>query len=365
MKILMLIKRFEIGGAEDNVLELTNGLCNRGIIVHLACKRGRKISELHPSTKFHPIYFKKTLLPFSVLQLIWIIKKNKIDLIHAHQNYPILTACFAGWLTGVPVVATIHGLLKKEIGYKFVQKQLSKMVVVSQNSFVGSQKYPTLKNKTELILNPLPKVNSSPCLFDRTRIVYASRIDRGHYSFLQFLLFNIIPMVHYYNQHIKLQVVGDGCCYHLLKKASEKINSLLDSNVIEVLGYRKNILEVISKAGSVIGVGRVAMQALSIGVPVISANRKHMCSIVDEQNYEYLSSNNFVSVDDPPPTMEQMVQTILQIFSNYDYYREQAVLVAKRIKRDYDSDLIISKTIGIYQNCMRAEIVNEPIALAE
>ncbi len=364
MKILMLIKRFEIGGAEDHVLELANSLCARGIEIHLVCKRGRKISELHPEIKTHPVYFKNFLLPFNVLLLIRLTRKEKIDLIHAHQNSPILAACITGLLADVPVIATIHGLLKKEVGLEFIQKQLSKVIVISQNSFTGSQRIPLLKNKTELILNPLPGIGFYSEQYDKNRIVYACRVDRGHYSFIQLLLTQVIPLLRNYNKNISIQIVGDGNSFYCLKKTATKINSGFGVEAVQVLGYKKNIMEIISKAGLVIGVGRVAMQALSLGIPVISANRKHLCRIICSENYRYMRDNNFVSVDDPPPSRDQIVQSILQLFDRYEYYKEQAVQLAKEVKvdYDYDSDAVISKTISVYQSCMNTYAIAAPIA---
>jgi glycosyltransferase involved in cell wall biosynthesis len=361
MKILMLIKRFEIGGAEDHVLELANSLCARGIEIHLLCKPGRKLSELHPEVKFHSICFKSFLIPFTVFRLLKIIKREKIDLIHAHQNYPILAACIAGWLTGVPIIATIHGLLKKEVGSEFIQRQLGKVIVVSKNSFTGSQKYSILKNKAELIHNPLPKSHITSHLYDKNKIVYACRVDRGHYSFIQLLLTQVMPQVHDYNKNISIQVVGDGNSFVSLTKTAAKINYEFGSNTVELLGYRKNILEVISKAGLVIGVGRVAMQALSLGIPVISANRKHMCSIISLENYRYMRDNNFVSVDDPPPSKDQIALSILRLFTQYEYYKEQAFQLAKKVNDDYNQDAVIARTISVYQTCMTYALP-EPIA---
>lgn len=362
MKILMLIKRFEIGGAEDHVLHLANSLSLRGIKIHLVCKTGRKISELNPEIRTHSIYFKNFLLPFNVFRLVRLVRKEKIDLMHAHQNSPILAACIAGWLTGLPVFATIHGLLKKEVGLQFIQRQLNKVIVVSKNSFTGSQRIPLLKNKTELILNPLPKISFTSDQFDKNRIVYACRVDRGHNSFIQLLLTQVMPLLHKYNKNISLQIIGDGRSFNSLRKTARKINSNFGTEAVHILGYKKNIMEIISKAGLVIGVGRVAMQALALGVPVISANRKHKCSIVSMGNYRYMRDNNFVSVDEPPPSKEQIVEITLQLFERYEYYKEQAVQLAREVKADYDSDTVISRTIAVYQNCMNLYDIADPIA---
>ena len=365
MKILMLIKRFEIGGAEDHVLELANNLSTRGIQIHFLCKPGRKLLELHPEVKFYSIYFKNFLLPFNVFFLIKLIRKEKIDLIHAHQNHPILAACVAGWLTGVPVLATIHGLLRKELGFEFIRRQLSKVIVVSKNSFTGSQRYLAIKNKAALIHNPLPKVCFNSVQPDKNRIVYACRVDRGHYSFIQLLLTQVIPRLNEVNKDISIQIVGDGQSFNSLNRTAAKINSVLKQDTVQLLGYKENIIEIISKAGLVIGVGRVAMQALSLGVPVISANRKHLCSIITIENYKYMRDSNFVSVDDPPPGKNQIVETILQLFNGYDYYKEQALQLAKKVNIDYDPDVIISKTIDVYQSCLKTYTIAEPIAFVK
>jgi len=365
MKILMLIKRFEIGGAEDHVLELSNCLSKQGNTIFLFCRPGRKLFELHSHINFKPIYFKNIFLPLTLFLLVRAIKKHRIDLIHAHQDSPIIAGCFASWLTGVPVVATIHGLLRKEVGFELIQRLLSKVIVVSKNSYIGSQRYPLLKSKAELIHNPLPKVCFIHTLYNQNRIIYASRIDRGHYSFIKLLITEVIPALHNLNPNISIQIAGDGQSYSALKYIATKINSMLGHNTVELLGYKENILGVISKAGLVIGVGRVAMQALSLGVPVISANRKHKCSIVSLENYMYMCDTNFVSVEDPPPTKEQTAYTILHLFNHYDLYKAQTLQLAKRINYDYDSDLILSRTIKVYQNCIDDYAISDSITITK
>ncbi len=362
MKILMLIKRFEIGGAEDHVLELANSLSTCRIKVHLLCKPGRKLTELHPKVKFHSICFKNFLVPLTVFRLIKLIRKEKIDLIHAHQNHPILAACITSWFTGVPVIATIHGLLKKEVGLEFIQKQLGKVIVVSKNSFIGALRLSIIRDKAELIHNPLPKARFNSDHFNKNRIVYACRVDRGHYSFLQLLVTQVIPQLYEVNKGISMQIIGDGNSFNSLLKVASKVNTQLGKDIVELLGYKKDVFEIISKAGLVIGVGRVAMQALSLSIPVISANRKHKCSIISLENYRYMRDNNFVSVDDPPPDKIQIVDTILQLFNGYDYYKEQALQLAKNVYADYNLDMIISKTISVYKSCLKTYAIGEPVA---
>jgi glycosyltransferase involved in cell wall biosynthesis len=365
MNILILIKRFEIGGAEDHVLELANNLNDRGVKVLLLSKPGRKVSELHPAVKFESFRFKKYLLPINVLLLIKKIRKEKIDLIHAHQDTPILVASVVRWITGIPVVATIHGLLKKEIGNEFIQKHLAKVIVVSKNSFIGSQRLRIVKSKAELINNSLPKIRSNNKSFDKNRIVYASRVDRGHYSFLKLLLIQSLSLLDNYNRNISIQIAGDGNSFNLLKCTAQKLNSKFGRKIIEPLGYKKNVNEIFSHAALVIGVGRVAMQALALGTPVISVNRKHSCKIICLDNYKYMRDNNFVSIDDPPPTKEQIVKTIIQLLDNYDFYREQSFQLAEMVKIDFNPDTITSQTIAVYNNCLSPYIVPEPIAFVK
>lgn len=88
MKILQLIDTLHVGGAERVALNYANSLPDYGIESHLCItrKKGVLIEEVEDGVQVHFIGKGNSLDFFALNRLIRIIKKNKIDVVHAHGS---------------------------------------------------------------------------------------------------------------------------------------------------------------------------------------------------------------------------------------------------------------------------------------
>jgi len=138
-KILTVLYKLEVGGAERIAITLAKGLDKTKFEPLFCCFKGGMLEQELFSSGIQ-IYnlnktngFDFTLLP----RFINIIKKEKIDLIHTHTFSPNLWGRLAGVISGVPVVTTEHTVaaVKRPI-QKVIDKVLSsfsaKIVAVSE-----------------------------------------------------------------------------------------------------------------------------------------------------------------------------------------------------------------------------------------
>lgn len=86
MKILQLIDTLHVGGAERVALNYANSLSNYGIESHICITREKGVlyDDLNTRVKVHFLNKKNFLDVLALKRLINIIKKNKIDIVHAH-----------------------------------------------------------------------------------------------------------------------------------------------------------------------------------------------------------------------------------------------------------------------------------------
>lgn len=86
MKILQLIDTLHVGGAERVALNYANSLPNYGIESHICITRekGALYDDLYTGVKVHFLHKKSSLDLLALTRLINIIRKNKIDIVHAH-----------------------------------------------------------------------------------------------------------------------------------------------------------------------------------------------------------------------------------------------------------------------------------------
>lgn len=119
MKVLQITTHLNIGGISNYILSLSKAFKDEGVGVALASSGGelegefRDLGISHKSirimTKFE--FGPKVLM--SIPSIVRFIKKEKIDVIHAHTRVSQVAACLASLASGVPFVSTCHGYFKK------------------------------------------------------------------------------------------------------------------------------------------------------------------------------------------------------------------------------------------------------------
>lgn len=130
-RILFLVPRMNIGGAETYVYTAAKELRARGYEVFLASGGGRLADKLKAAgirTFFVPVRQSKFL---SVWRVSSIVKKYHIDVIHANSGAAGIIAARVKRNTSVPVVYTAHGILGN-MEKEYVIDQLDQIICVSE-----------------------------------------------------------------------------------------------------------------------------------------------------------------------------------------------------------------------------------------
>ncbi|MSR78022.1 MAG: glycosyltransferase family 1 protein [Candidatus Omnitrophica bacterium] len=102
-------------------------LSSGGEITPEFVKRGAKIHELPIRTKseLHPKLY------FAIPKIVKIIRREKIDLLHAHTRVTQVMSFWIQRLTGIPVVTTCHGFYKARIGRKLLPAWGDRAIAIS------------------------------------------------------------------------------------------------------------------------------------------------------------------------------------------------------------------------------------------
>lgn len=349
MNILQVIKRFDFGGSENHVCDISNALAAKGHRVIVAGGKGRQCKKLVPDVKFMQINGTDFLLPLYIFRLISIIKKNSIDIIHAHQRLSILAASIAGYLTGTRVIATVHGRAKYDVP-SILSRRIPHTIVFVSNKVLDSanQKY-QIAGKSIVIPNGIGISNTKPNPTPY-KICYVSRIDKAHFKTLIMLVNEVIPNLVRVYPKTQIDIIGDGGFRSDLEKAAHEINQKLGMSVCSVLGYSSNVNEHINNANIVLGVGRVALEALSSGVPVISINSKRFGGIIADEEYERTKLTNFIDTSALQPTSSKVYDKIVKVFMNPHHYYNQAISLKEKTANDFSMDSISHRILNLYQS---------------
>ncbi|MFP4556383.1 MAG: glycosyltransferase [Bacteroidales bacterium] len=349
MNILLIINRFDFGGAENHVCDLANELSKRGHRVILIGGKGRQVKKLSSSVKFIPLKLRDFLLPLQVLFVAYLIVKNKINIIHAHQRLAIIVGALAGLLTNRKTVATVHGRARYDLRSKLSRKLTSKIIIVSQKVLEHANRRYNFGNKAVLIPNGID-IKTSKNDATPYRIYHISRIDKSHYNFLELMIKDVLPNLLKKYPKTEFHVVGDGKKKEDLISIAQKIKKTHGDNCCQVHGYESQISKIYQDASLIIGVGRVALEAAAQGVPVISANSKRMGGLLTIEKYENIKNTNFIDVKSTKPSSKELIKCISSFFSQQNKYKNEAQAIAHKVKTDFSIDSIVKKIESVYKN---------------
>jgi glycosyltransferase involved in cell wall biosynthesis len=355
LRILLIIKNFDFGGAENHVRELANSLADAGEVVHVVGAKGRQISLLNKNVQYISLRIRSALLPLQLFYLINYVIKHKIQVIHAHQRLPILLSCLAGKITGIPVIATVHGRTRFDLSTLISRKYPARIIFVSRHVLDVSAKYDEIRSKSAVISNWVSLPGKQPGKIPYS-ISYVSRIDRKHSA----LIILIIKKV-FYNLAIKyplvsFRIIGEGDFLESVRTEAAFINKKLNREACIICGFVLDVKEIIHQSDLIIGVGRVALEAMACGIPVLSMNHQRMGSLISRENYLSYKATNFVAAGNDPPDEMQLINVLSDFFNNLEFWQNEASELKKLITRDYDPAKITGEIIEIYRSVIDQKI---------
>lgn len=110
MRVLQLVRALDVGGLERVVIDLIDGLADRGVSCHVGCLShpGTQIDLANKDGLWVGNLGHRSRLR-TLLSLCGYIRREGVDLLHSHNPTPHLFAALAGLLTRTPVVHTKHG----------------------------------------------------------------------------------------------------------------------------------------------------------------------------------------------------------------------------------------------------------------
>lgn len=144
MKIMLIITKSELGGAQSVVINIANELCKRHQIIVVAGEGDGKMWELIDQNvkKINCSYLKRNLSPLNDFRTYLFFKKlqkiHKPDVIHLHSSKAGMLGRLA--FNKNKIVYTVHGFDSIRIAYKKLLP-IEKIMQFFCNTIVGVSKY--------------------------------------------------------------------------------------------------------------------------------------------------------------------------------------------------------------------------------
>jgi len=349
MTVLLIVRRFDFGGAENHVCDLANWLHKKGHKVILTGKKGRQFARLHPSVLFINTDFKDYLMPLHVLRLIYLILIHKVDVLHAHQRLPILLGGWAALFTRKKLIITVHGRSRFDLRYRISRKVARKIIFVSLAvKYFAERKYAIAKKSVYIPNGIADRKTISDLLANR--INYVSRLNDNHFIVVSLLIKGVIPELLKVFPDIEFHITGDGKRIDEVRLLAASLNKQHERDICHVRGYEEGILDSGRAPALVMGVGRVALETMAAGIPVLSVNCKRFGGMVTPENYINWKDYNFIDTNAEPPTADMFLRELTSYFENQQKFLSDAVILAKTVRQDFSMCKLIDEIVALYKD---------------
>ncbi len=239
--------------------------------------------------------------PRTIIDLVKIIKRDGIDILHCHGYGAPTFGRIAGFLTNTPVIVHEHMIDDNIPGYQrladwFLSPFTAKGIAISdavKTFMVNKRAIP--KRKMEIIYNSIPNKyfqNTSPETKFSTASKYkistkqpvigiVGRLDpvKGHTDFL-----NAAKIILSEKPDVQFLIIGDG---EIRAQLEEEAKSLLIENNIKFLGHIQDVHEIVSLIDILAicshqeGFSLAAIEAMALGKPVVATEVGGLPEVVD------------------------------------------------------------------------------------
>lgn len=299
MRVLNFLQSNSFSGAENVVCQIISMFKDEDIeFIYSSCDGQIREALKERGVKFEPIS------KMSIGEFKRVIKKTKPDVIHAHDmGASFMAACACG---KTPLISHIHnnnfnaqGLSAKSIAYLIAAMKAKHIFWVSQSSFDSYAFHKKLKNKSSVLYNVIDidslyqKMEKDKNQYDYD-IIYIGRLT---YQKNPQRLMRVCEKVAQKMPNVKIGIVGSG---DLLEETMSLCSELKLQNNVKFIGFQSNPLKMLHDAKAMImtsrweGTPMCVLEAMSLGVPIVSTPTDGICELVADGENGYLSNDDNV-----------------------------------------------------------------------
>lgn len=299
MKVLHMLQSDRFSGAENVVCQIISMCRSEGVEFAYSSQDGQIREALKErNIDFHPI--KKT----SISEFKRVINEVKPDVIHAHD----MGASFYAALScgKIPLISHIHNnalnsrkVSIKSLLYYVAAKKAKHIFWVSQSSFDGYVFHKSLKVKSSVLYN----------IIDIDALIEKMNLDIQSYPYdVIFLgrltapknphrLIEVFEKVAMRNSNVKIAIVGTGEMETEIRQLV-KDKGLTDQ--VSFLGFQSNPTKILHDAKVMVmtslyeGTPMCALEAMALGVPIVSTPTDGLRELVESGKTGYLSDDDNV-----------------------------------------------------------------------
>lgn len=368
--VLMALMNLEIGGAETHTVVLARHLKEMGYNVIVASGGGiyEEIIARY-GIKHYNVCLDNTLpssLYRSVAAMKSIIASEGVALIHGHARIPAFISDLARRFTGAHFITTAHAMFKVNFYFRHLSRWGEKTIVISsdikehiiKNFGVAEQNTVLIPNGIDIeTYNPDVPVDDLSGELKRSPqeslIVYVSRLDDVLAPLAENLI-NACSRVHCEFPSLRLIIVGDGKCLGTVEASAKEANARAGTELVRLLGARTDVNRIMAAGDLVVGVSRVALEAMASARNVILAGGEGYGGLISEGSLPVFKNDNFTGRQFKKIVTAQYLEDSIREFLQLppDVRKKTGMSLRKFIVEEYSSTRMARETARVYEEVL-------------
>jgi glycosyltransferase involved in cell wall biosynthesis len=298
MKILHVLYSNRFSGAENVVCQIIGMMKKVPGVEMVYCSPDGQIREAlgERGIAFEPI------ADLCKSELRRVIAKVKPDVVHAHDMRASFVAALA--CKRIPLISHIHnnafdsrGLSPKSIAYTIAARKAKRIFWVSESAFEGYAFHKRFAKKSEVLRNiiDIDALYAKMALDEKEYSYDLAYVGRLTYPKNPQRLMGVIAKMKELKPDVRVAVVGNGDLEEETHALAEEYG-ICDN--IDFLGFQSNPLKILHGSSSMIMVSRwegtpmCALEAMALGVPIVSTPVDGLKVLVQQNENGYLSDDD-------------------------------------------------------------------------
>ncbi len=352
---MQLLPALELGGTERGVVDLARAMKKIGHDTIVVSSGGALVAELQKTGIPHyglPVHQKSLASLFLIDELVKIIQREHVDIIHARSRVPAWLGWLAARKTGIPFITTCHGHYSVH-PLSFVMGWGKRVIVASHA--IG-------RRMIDLFGVPPDRIRLIPRGVDLSQFTFSFAKFEKHKGPLRIVLIgrfspskgqvDFLKAVHLLRSrmtHFEVSIVGsEGKGRHrytdLMKKTIHQFG--LES-CVKILPPTRDIPGLLAQSDLLVlssllpePFGRVIIEAGAVGTPVAATWLGGVLDIID---------HNVNGLLFPPKNIPAMAEAMYELLTDRDKAKQFAVSLRKKVEEKFNLDQMVQKTLEIYQ----------------
>jgi len=399
--IIHVITRLDRGGAAINTLQNCLGTCDRyrillvhGLaiessmtseeqaVLHQQCQKGKQLGII-----FLPLAsLVRRIAPWhdikSFFSLLWLFMCERPEMVHTHTSKAGILGRLAAWIARVPIIIhTPHG----HVFYGHFGPKLSFLYLAIERLFAHTTTYMVALTKGEKndyirlrVGNPdkMPLIHSGVdidlfCQSRKKRATKRAKLGIDKDSFIvgtvgwllpikgPLVLLEAMEKVWKSYPKINLVYVGKGDLEEKLRQGAENSGH---TDHLKLLGWRNDVHEIMGIFDCFVlpsmneGMGRVVVEAMATGCPVVASNTGGIPDLVKDGHNGLLA---------PPGNAKTLADAILKIIE-HPTLAATFVNNGREVCKRYSQQAMIDKLHRLYAHALTEQTKSAiPAVLAE